>query len=134
LTFLLEINSLHPQLNTQGRTMKTLIKFLTTSIALVVWTAAVAPAAEQKEATKNQDSVASSGAGDTKEAKVAERAKRMIAEDKDLHAALSAALKAKDTAKVQSLFRKKGLDLGPIHMMPNPHCVRLPHGQMICDT
>jgi len=106
-----------------------LIRVLAVSIAGVALSFGVARAAEPKA----RASEPSNKEAANKEAKIADQARRMIAEDKELHKALTAALKAKDTAKIQSLFKRKGLDLGPIHM-PNPHCFTLPHGVIICDT
>ncbi len=106
-----------------------LIKVLAVSIAVVALSFGVARAAEPKARV----SESSNKEATNKEAKVADQARRMIAEDKQLHQALTAALKAKDTAKIQSLFKRKGLDLGSVHI-PTSHCVQLPHGALICDT
>jgi hypothetical protein len=65
---------------------------------------------------------------------LASQAKKMMAQDKELHAAVAAAIKAKDATKIQSLFRKKGLDLGPIIFSSNGHCVQLGPHVVICDT
>jgi hypothetical protein len=56
----------------------------------------------------------------------AERAKSMMAKDKKLHDSVVAAIKAKDTTKVQSLFSKAGLKLPEIRFGPNQCCIFLP--------
>ena len=72
---------------------------------------------------------------------VAEQAKGIMANDKKLHDSVVAAIKAKDTAKVQSLFAKAGLSLPEMRISSTQCCVFLPpfgeqghgpSGPMIC--
>jgi hypothetical protein len=56
----------------------------------------------------------------------AQQAKSMMAKDKKLHDSVVAAIKSKDTTKVQSLFSKAGLKLPEIRLTPNQCCIFLP--------
>jgi hypothetical protein len=104
-----------------------LIRVLAVSIVGVALSFGAARAAEPKA----RASESSNKEAANKEAKVADQARRMIAQDKELHQALTAALKAKDTARIQSLFKRKGLDLGTVHI--HLHCFTLAGGVEICD-
>jgi hypothetical protein len=68
---------------------------------------------------------------------IAEQAKSMMASNKKLHDSVVAAIKAKNTAKVQSLFAKAGLNLPAIRFSTNQCCVVLPGGNEVssicCD-
>jgi len=66
------------------------------------------------------------------------QAKRLMTEDKALHKEVSAALKAKDAAKIQAIFRRKGLTLSDVVITahgPNGHCFQIgPNpNNVVCD-
>ena len=108
-----------------------LIKVLAAFIALSI---GFARATEPKEATKDRGSVAEKAPD--KQGKLTNQAKRMIAQDKELRAEVTAALKAKDAAKIRRLFIKRGLDLGPgiIIEVPTIHCFKIDPQHVVCDT
>jgi hypothetical protein len=98
-----------------NQTMNT--RLLTKSVSLLVTIIFAASAAGgEPPKTNNND----------KNRKLADDAKRMMAEDKGLHDSVSAAIKAHDAGKVKSLLAKRGIRLPEINFTKNQCCVTLP--------